>query len=500
MEDILNKLGDVMTLTEGEKLGITINEDDTADLRSKSGLCLIGRLLSERRVQKEAFHLMMSRLWKTLASVTFKEIHDNMWLLEFANESDKRRIKEGRPWLFDRSVLVLKEVDDCTPPLQMDFTKALFWVQVHDMPLTCMNKGVGFRIGESLGKVEEVDVTSEGIGWGRCLRIRIFLDLTKPLERGRALLINGKSVWISFKYEKLPQFCYSCGRIFHGKNNCRGSGGFRLNGEAVVKQWGAWMRADDFRFQKGNLSKGTSSGATTESEDSGKSGAAGDGSSVDKGKPRSGYISRNNQNDPIIPIFEASVAAVVHTPHHPVEVGLKESISQFPIEGGILRNTENVEKEVCSVEAFSEEIMEGYMQEDIGGFVSKHDSLTGPAAFVAASLSHDLHVCKGDVSLVDDTQGSSSPMENSTTQHNVQCSGRSEEQTSVPLSRTWKRRSRDSVLGTCVPAIRGKRKEVDITPFSLQEKDAGNKKGRKDESIIDPLAKAEAAEQPRLPQ
>jgi len=140
------------------------------------------------------------------------------------------------------------------------------------------------------------------------------------------------------------------------------------------------------------------------------------------------------------------------------------------------------------------------MQEDNGGFVSKQNSLAGPAVFVAASLSHDLHVCKGDVSFVDDTQGSSSPMENSTMQHSVQSPGMSEEQTSVRLSRTWKRRSRDSVLGTCVSASRGKRKEVDITPFSLKEKDAGNKKGRKDESIIDPLAMAEAAEQPRLPQ
>jgi hypothetical protein len=41
----------------------------------------------------------------------------------------------------------------------MDFSKALFWVQVHDMPLICMNRDIGYRIGESLGTVEEVDVT-----------------------------------------------------------------------------------------------------------------------------------------------------------------------------------------------------------------------------------------------------------------------------------------------------------------------------------------------------
>jgi hypothetical protein len=131
----------------------------------------------------------------------------------------------------------------------MDFSKALFWVQVHDMPLICMNRDIGYRIGESLGTVEEVDVTGDGMGWGRCLRIRVYLDLTRPLDKGRALHINGKSVWVSFKYEKLPQFCYTCGRIVHGPNSCKGGASFRLNGGAPVKQWGAWLRADDLRYR-----------------------------------------------------------------------------------------------------------------------------------------------------------------------------------------------------------------------------------------------------------
>jgi len=103
--------------------------------------------------------------------------------------------------------------------LQMDFTKALFWVQVYDMPLTCMNREVGHMIGATIGLVEEVDVTGDGVGWGRCLRIRVYIDLTKPLHRGRALIINGKSILVC---EKLPHFCYHCGRIYHAHSTCKG--------------------------------------------------------------------------------------------------------------------------------------------------------------------------------------------------------------------------------------------------------------------------------------
>lgn len=223
------KLCGNMSLTDGEKLGITISEDETADPRM-------------RRIRKEAFRMLMSRLWKTMDSVVFKELMRESVALWILNEGDKRRVKEGLPWSFDQSVLVLKDMDKSILPMQMDFTRSPIWVQVHDMPLVCMNREVGCKIGETMGDVEEGDVIGDGVGWGRCLCIRINIDLTMPLDRGRALTLNSKSIWVSFKYEKPPQFCFKCERIFHAQNNCRGKIGFRLNDEETENQLGVWLR------------------------------------------------------------------------------------------------------------------------------------------------------------------------------------------------------------------------------------------------------------------
>jgi hypothetical protein len=130
---------------------------------------------------------------------------------------------------------VLKEVFENTLPTQMDFSKSLLWIQVHDMPIICMNREIGYKIGATIGEVHEVDVTGEGVGWGHCLRIRVEVDLTKPLERGRALNLNVKTVWVNFWYKKLPFFCHSCGRIVHDFASCPGKAGFRLNGEDSLK-------------------------------------------------------------------------------------------------------------------------------------------------------------------------------------------------------------------------------------------------------------------------
>lgn len=96
--------------------------------------------------------------------------------------------------------------------------------------------------------MEEVDVTGDGVGWGRCLRIWVYIDITKPLERGRALVLNGKSIWVSFRYEKLPQFCYFCGRIYHADKPCTNKTSHRINDDDLAKPWGAWLRAIDQRF------------------------------------------------------------------------------------------------------------------------------------------------------------------------------------------------------------------------------------------------------------
>ena len=88
------------------------------------------------------------------------------------------------------------------------------------MPLICMTKAIGIKIEESLGILEAMDTKGDGVEWGSVLRIRVIIDIQKPLERGRSLTIVGKAHWVSFKYENLLVFCFFCGRIAHEEVGC----------------------------------------------------------------------------------------------------------------------------------------------------------------------------------------------------------------------------------------------------------------------------------------
>jgi hypothetical protein len=134
-----------------------------------------------KRVNKEVFKEVLTRVWRTMRGVVFKELDANIWLFEFKEEDDRRRVLDGRPWSFDCQIIVLNEFNGRTPPTQMAFKQSPFWVQIHDMPLLCMTKGIAVKIGESMGRLVEVDLAGEGAGWGQCLRIRVEIDLAKPL-------------------------------------------------------------------------------------------------------------------------------------------------------------------------------------------------------------------------------------------------------------------------------------------------------------------------------
>jgi hypothetical protein len=133
---------------------------------------------------------------------------------------------------------VLNEFNESIPPSQIEFNHSPFWVQVHDMPLLYMNQVVGMNIGESMGEVEDVDITRDGLGWGRCLRIRVKVNLQQPLERGQALQLGGKSYWVNFKYEKVPRLCFNFDKITHSIKGCPMKGAQRRIANNSLKEWG----------------------------------------------------------------------------------------------------------------------------------------------------------------------------------------------------------------------------------------------------------------------
>jgi hypothetical protein len=59
---------------------------------------------------------------------------------------------------------VVEEYDGLTPPEKMKFDLAAFWVRMYHLPLSCMGREIGFKLGAIIGVVEDVDTDEVGVG------------------------------------------------------------------------------------------------------------------------------------------------------------------------------------------------------------------------------------------------------------------------------------------------------------------------------------------------
>ena len=120
------------------------------------------------------------------------------------------------------------------------FDKASFWIQVHDLPLG----GVAQDIVSIAGDVVVSEESNEECEGSQFMQVRVSIDITKPLCRGRKIELNdGEDSRVSFKYECLPNLCYWCGRLTHHDKDCslwsKWKGSIKEGGQ----QFRSWLRA-----------------------------------------------------------------------------------------------------------------------------------------------------------------------------------------------------------------------------------------------------------------
>ncbi|GLT71837.1 hypothetical protein SLA2020_438280 [Shorea laevis] len=90
MADDINDLCGRLTLSDGENAGIVISEMEIAETMAMGARCLVGRFLTDKKINKDVFRSMMLRLWKPQEEVRFQEVQEHFWLLEFSVIEDKK--------------------------------------------------------------------------------------------------------------------------------------------------------------------------------------------------------------------------------------------------------------------------------------------------------------------------------------------------------------------------------------------------------------------------
>lgn len=76
--------------------------------------------------------------------MSIESLGDNKFIFQFTNEKDKRRILVGEPSYRDNFLIMLEEPKGIGDTNKLEFSRVTFWIQIHNIPILCMNKETAF--------------------------------------------------------------------------------------------------------------------------------------------------------------------------------------------------------------------------------------------------------------------------------------------------------------------------------------------------------------------
>ncbi|XP_030936731.1 uncharacterized protein At4g02000-like [Quercus lobata] len=248
MAEELEFLWQKLKVTEEEEKSVNLGRECSKAANERGKNCLVMKVLSRRGVILDAPRKNVRMLWKPNKSISILVIEEEMFLVEFDDERDKRRVLEMSPWHYEKQLVLLQDFDGDQDPKDIVLRWYPFWVQMYNLPLKHRTRETGMAIGASLGEVLEVDVADSRVQWGKCLRVRVKIDVSRKLIRGRKINVDeGVAWWVLFKYERLPNFCYRCGLLENDLKDCTQKEELDKTGKMGELQYSAWMRDEPVR-------------------------------------------------------------------------------------------------------------------------------------------------------------------------------------------------------------------------------------------------------------
>ncbi|TXG73137.1 hypothetical protein EZV62_001716 [Acer yangbiense] len=225
-------------------------------------LCLVGKVLTTKVVNKEAFINVMNSIWRVREGVEIEALEGNVFAFHFKNTADKKLVQSGGPWTFDRAITALEEPTGTGDIEHMKFNSVEIWVQIHNLPLLCMTEDTCIFLGTMIGEVKDVDLLATKHIGGRFIRVRVVISTVEPLMRSLRvdLLGTGEITTMLLRYERLQDYCFKCSRLGHSFKECTEPGeGREATTEAMARLNGGiyFNRADQGNWRSGTQWKGT---------------------------------------------------------------------------------------------------------------------------------------------------------------------------------------------------------------------------------------------------
>ncbi|KAL5752550.1 hypothetical protein ACOSQ2_023057 [Xanthoceras sorbifolium] len=196
--DEIDRLCETLLSTDIDGPIIEVDGEDYMDGIRDVNHCLVGKVLSKKRVNRDAFRMVIENLWNPIGRVEVEAVGENLFVFHFRRVEERALVWARGPW----------------------FAKLL---------------------AERIGTVVEIPAEPKDCR-GKFLWVRVGIDVTKPLKRGLKVKLEDLLVAASIKYERLPEFYFACGLLGHELRDCDDETARREALEGSSTKFGSWLR------------------------------------------------------------------------------------------------------------------------------------------------------------------------------------------------------------------------------------------------------------------
>lgn len=168
---------------------------------------LVGRFLTEKSINFQAMQSVLASLWRPKEGVEIHDLGGYRYSFVFFHILDLQKVIEGGPWTFEQSLLVYHKLQTNEDPYLVLLNSMDIWLQVYDIPKGLVSDKVLQSIGNYVGGFVKTDPMNVKEPWRSYVRVRVTMDVTKPLKRKMKIKREGGAIkWVNFKYERLNLF------------------------------------------------------------------------------------------------------------------------------------------------------------------------------------------------------------------------------------------------------------------------------------------------------
>ncbi|KAL0356379.1 UNVERIFIED_CONTAM: hypothetical protein Sradi_4084800 [Sesamum radiatum] len=147
MDLTVQRLGRSLVLMEDEEVDVDVSLAGSTEGREVRGFLLVGKLITPRAFRYDVLVSTLMLVIRPVRGMEVSMLPANRFLLKLHHVADKDRALKGRPWTFDRNLIILNEVTAEDNPATVELNRCPFYVHVHGLPIRLMTRMTAEIIG-----------------------------------------------------------------------------------------------------------------------------------------------------------------------------------------------------------------------------------------------------------------------------------------------------------------------------------------------------------------